>query len=63
MTRSSKDGERGDTDELDDEKEGKILDSVIQLTEYNRSYAVRPACCRQGPSAACKNLHCRSRDR
>ena len=31
---------------------GRILDTVIELTGYNRSYASRPACSRQGTTRA-----------
>ena len=41
-------------------EKGRILDSVIQLTQYNRSYAARPACSKQGPAAACEVQHCGS---
>ena len=44
-------------------EKGEILDSVIQLTQYNRSYAARPACSKQGPAAACKIHRCRPRGR
>ena len=32
-------------------QKGAILDTLTELTTYNRSYAARPACSRQGPAA------------